>query len=185
MYIITSPTSAPTQVTFNGKENAIFNGIPDWVYEGGCKIKPLSPLTPSINHPAIQRSESLTIITLSSYRGDVLIRSGFLVVTRGEVPGLHWVQWHPGPHHRVQLVWGWAVPQHCLHPLSKGGTSRHSLCNSNLPVCRWLLLFYAHELSSLCLILTISFSVCAARYSQPWGKSVCCGYWEHYSYHSG
>lgn len=150
----------------------------------GVKIKPLSPLTPSISHPASQHSEYLTNITLSSYRGDVLVRSGLLVVTWREVPGLHWVQWHPGPHHRVQLVWRWAVPQHCLYPLSKGGTSRQSLCNSNMPVCRLLLLFYAHELCSLCLILTVLFSICAARYSQPCGKSVCCGCSEHYSYHS-
>lgn len=123
----------------------------------GVKIKPLSPLTPSISHTAIQRSESLTIIAFSPYRGDVLVRSGLLVVTWREIPGLHRVQWHPGPHHRVQLVWRWAVPQHCLHPLSKGGTSRHSLCNSSMPVYRLLLLFYDRELCSLCLILTISF----------------------------
>lgn len=33
VYIKTSPSSRPQQVTFNGKENKIFNGIPDWVYE--------------------------------------------------------------------------------------------------------------------------------------------------------
>lgn len=33
VYVKTSPTSAPQQVTFNGQENKIFNGIPDWVYE--------------------------------------------------------------------------------------------------------------------------------------------------------
>ncbi|XP_071762975.2 dipeptidyl peptidase 4-like isoform X1 [Centroberyx gerrardi] len=33
VYVKTSPTSRPEQVTFNGKENQIFNGIPDWVYE--------------------------------------------------------------------------------------------------------------------------------------------------------
>lgn len=33
VYIKTSPGSAPRQVTFNGKENLILNGIPDWVYE--------------------------------------------------------------------------------------------------------------------------------------------------------
>lgn len=34
VYIKSSPTSPPQQVTFNGKMNEIFNGIPDWVYEG-------------------------------------------------------------------------------------------------------------------------------------------------------
>ncbi len=34
VYVKTSPTSAPQQVTFNGAENKIFNGVPDWVYEG-------------------------------------------------------------------------------------------------------------------------------------------------------
>ncbi|XP_032362301.1 dipeptidyl peptidase 4 [Etheostoma spectabile] len=33
VYIKTSPASPPHQVTFNGKENLILNGIPDWVYE--------------------------------------------------------------------------------------------------------------------------------------------------------
>ncbi|XP_029305666.1 dipeptidyl peptidase 4-like [Cottoperca gobio] len=33
VYIKTSPGSPPQQVTFNGKENWILNGIPDWVYE--------------------------------------------------------------------------------------------------------------------------------------------------------
>lgn len=114
----------------------------------GVKIKPLSPLTPSISHPVIQHSESLTIITFSSYRGDVLIRSGLLVVTWREVPGLHRVQWHPGPHHRVQLVWRWAVPQHCLHPLSKGGTSRQFMQLQHaciqitaIVLCPWIVFF--------------------------------------------
>lgn len=33
VYVKTSPTSAPKQVTFSGVENRIFNGHPDWVYE--------------------------------------------------------------------------------------------------------------------------------------------------------
>ncbi|XP_061908140.1 dipeptidyl peptidase 4-like isoform X1 [Entelurus aequoreus] len=33
VYIKTSPDSRVQQVTFNGKENHILNGIPDWVYE--------------------------------------------------------------------------------------------------------------------------------------------------------
>lgn len=33
VYIKTSPTSPPQQVTVNGMDNEIFNGIPDWVYE--------------------------------------------------------------------------------------------------------------------------------------------------------
>ncbi|XP_037102120.1 dipeptidyl peptidase 4-like [Syngnathus acus] len=33
VYIKTSPDSLPQQVTYNGKENEILNGIPDWVYE--------------------------------------------------------------------------------------------------------------------------------------------------------
>nr|XP_057941841.1 dipeptidyl peptidase 4-like isoform X2 [Doryrhamphus excisus] len=33
VYIKTSPDSQPQQVTFDGKENLVFNGIPDWVYE--------------------------------------------------------------------------------------------------------------------------------------------------------
>lgn len=39
VYIKTSPGSPPQQVTFNGKKNEIFNGIPDWVYEGEWNIK--------------------------------------------------------------------------------------------------------------------------------------------------
>lgn len=38
MYIKTSPNSTSQQVTFNGEENKILNGIPDWVYEGKWKI---------------------------------------------------------------------------------------------------------------------------------------------------
>lgn len=34
IYIKASPTAAPVQITSNGEENKIFNGIPDWVYEG-------------------------------------------------------------------------------------------------------------------------------------------------------
>uniref|UniRef100_A0A8C8AJF0 Dipeptidyl peptidase 4 n=1 Tax=Otus sunia TaxID=257818 RepID=A0A8C8AJF0_9STRI len=33
VYIKTSPTTEPVQITKNGEENKIFNGIPDWVYE--------------------------------------------------------------------------------------------------------------------------------------------------------
>ncbi|KAM6129572.1 dipeptidyl peptidase 4 [Pterocles gutturalis] len=33
VYIKASPTAAPVQITNNGEENKIFNGIPDWVYE--------------------------------------------------------------------------------------------------------------------------------------------------------
>uniref|UniRef100_A0A3Q3EZL2 Dipeptidyl-peptidase 4 n=1 Tax=Labrus bergylta TaxID=56723 RepID=A0A3Q3EZL2_9LABR len=33
VYVKTSPGSPPQQVTFNGEENLIFNGHPDWVYE--------------------------------------------------------------------------------------------------------------------------------------------------------
>uniref|UniRef100_A0A665W7W4 Dipeptidyl-peptidase 4 n=1 Tax=Echeneis naucrates TaxID=173247 RepID=A0A665W7W4_ECHNA len=33
VYIKASPASPPQQVTFNGRDNQIFNGIPDWVYE--------------------------------------------------------------------------------------------------------------------------------------------------------
>lgn len=33
VYVKTSPESPPQQVTFNGEENKIFNGVPDWVYE--------------------------------------------------------------------------------------------------------------------------------------------------------
>ncbi|XP_060923121.1 dipeptidyl peptidase 4-like [Limanda limanda] len=33
VYVKTGPGSAPQRVTVNGKENQIFNGIPDWVYE--------------------------------------------------------------------------------------------------------------------------------------------------------
>eukprot|EP00075_Anas_platyrhynchos_P028155 XP_027317408.1 dipeptidyl peptidase 4 [Anas platyrhynchos] len=34
IYIKASPTAAPVQITSDGEENKIFNGIPDWVYEG-------------------------------------------------------------------------------------------------------------------------------------------------------
>ncbi|XP_019960035.1 dipeptidyl peptidase 4-like isoform X2 [Paralichthys olivaceus] len=33
VYVKTDPGSAPQRVTFNGEENLILNGIPDWVYE--------------------------------------------------------------------------------------------------------------------------------------------------------
>ncbi|XP_075009993.1 dipeptidyl peptidase 4-like [Calonectris borealis] len=33
VYIKASPTAEPVQITKNGEENKIFNGIPDWVYE--------------------------------------------------------------------------------------------------------------------------------------------------------
>ncbi|KAM9284676.1 LOW QUALITY PROTEIN: dipeptidyl peptidase 4 [Cariama cristata] len=33
VYIKASPTAEPVQITTNGEENKIFNGIPDWVYE--------------------------------------------------------------------------------------------------------------------------------------------------------
>lgn len=33
VYVKTSPESPPKQVTFSGKENLVFNGHPDWVYE--------------------------------------------------------------------------------------------------------------------------------------------------------
>ncbi|KAM9835827.1 dipeptidyl peptidase 4-like [Aulostomus maculatus] len=33
VYVKTSPQAPPQRVTFNGKQNQIFNGIPDWVYE--------------------------------------------------------------------------------------------------------------------------------------------------------
>ncbi|XP_009460352.1 PREDICTED: dipeptidyl peptidase 4 [Nipponia nippon] len=33
VYIKASPTGEPVQITANGEENKIFNGIPDWVYE--------------------------------------------------------------------------------------------------------------------------------------------------------
>lgn len=38
MYIKTSPGSPPQQVTFNGEDNEIFNGVPDWVYEGELQM---------------------------------------------------------------------------------------------------------------------------------------------------
>ena len=34
VYIKASPTAEPVKITENGEENKIFNGIPDWVYEG-------------------------------------------------------------------------------------------------------------------------------------------------------
>lgn len=76
-------------------------------------------------------------------RGDVLIQSGLLVVPWREVRGLRWVQRHRGPQHRVLLVWPGPVPQHCFHSLSKGGTSRQGLFESNklvpgsLYCCMW------------------------------------------------
>uniref|UniRef100_A0A8C5U5V2 Dipeptidyl peptidase 4 n=1 Tax=Malurus cyaneus samueli TaxID=2593467 RepID=A0A8C5U5V2_9PASS len=33
VYVKDSPTAPPVQITQNGEENKIFNGIPDWVYE--------------------------------------------------------------------------------------------------------------------------------------------------------
>lgn len=37
VYIKASPAAEPVQITHNGEENKIFNGIPDWVYEGNCQ----------------------------------------------------------------------------------------------------------------------------------------------------
>lgn len=34
VYVKASPTAEPVQITQDGEENKIFNGIPDWVYEG-------------------------------------------------------------------------------------------------------------------------------------------------------
>lgn len=34
VYIKPSPTADSVQITENGEENKIFNGVPDWVYEG-------------------------------------------------------------------------------------------------------------------------------------------------------
>lgn len=36
VYIKASPTAEAVQITKNGEENKIFNGIADWVYEGNC-----------------------------------------------------------------------------------------------------------------------------------------------------
>lgn len=38
LYVKISPTTPPQKVTDTGKENMIFNGIPDWVYEGECSV---------------------------------------------------------------------------------------------------------------------------------------------------
>lgn len=34
IYLKQSPREAPIKITSDGKQNEIFNGIPDWVYEG-------------------------------------------------------------------------------------------------------------------------------------------------------
>lgn len=34
IYVKASPTAEAVQITQDGEENKIFNGIPDWVYEG-------------------------------------------------------------------------------------------------------------------------------------------------------
>lgn len=34
VYVKASPTAETVQITEDGEENKIFNGIPDWVYEG-------------------------------------------------------------------------------------------------------------------------------------------------------
>lgn len=34
IYLKQRPEDPPFQITYNGRENKIFNGIPDWVYEG-------------------------------------------------------------------------------------------------------------------------------------------------------
>jgi len=34
LYLQSSPYDAPTQITFSGHELYVFNGVPDWLYEG-------------------------------------------------------------------------------------------------------------------------------------------------------
>ena len=36
LYFQASPTSLPVQVTFSGDPVYVFNGVPDWLYEGYC-----------------------------------------------------------------------------------------------------------------------------------------------------
>lgn len=36
IYYMPDISSAPIQLTSSGVEGVIFNGIPDWVYEGKC-----------------------------------------------------------------------------------------------------------------------------------------------------
>lgn len=38
LYVKTTPATPPHQVTDTGMENMIFNGIPDWVYEGEWSV---------------------------------------------------------------------------------------------------------------------------------------------------
>lgn len=38
IYLKMNATAEPVQVTNNGKENEILNGVPDWVYEGDLFI---------------------------------------------------------------------------------------------------------------------------------------------------
>lgn len=122
VYIKTSPTSPPQQVTVNGLDNEILNGIPDWVYEGELEGSRWSIARQSNASRILPK-----VIALSpSSRGDVLVWSGLLVVARWEVPRLHRVQRHPGAPHRVHLVWRRAVPRHRYHSLSEGASPTHA-----------------------------------------------------------
>lgn len=39
IYLKQDPREPPIQITTNGKYNEIFNGIPDWVYEGNSILR--------------------------------------------------------------------------------------------------------------------------------------------------
>ena len=39
LFDTSSPSSEPVTVTTDGSETGLYNGIPDWVYEGECSIE--------------------------------------------------------------------------------------------------------------------------------------------------
>lgn len=96
----------------------------------------------------------------SSSRGDVLIRSGFLVVAQGQVPRLHWVQWHWSAPHRVHLVWRRPVPKHRFHSLPKGASPTCSHTSADVTE--------ACSLSSSPSLLSLSAS--SQELPTPWSK---------------
>lgn len=51
VYVKASPTAEAVQITQNGEENKIFNGIPDWVYEGNYIKQVLVSIIVSIIFP--------------------------------------------------------------------------------------------------------------------------------------
>lgn len=67
VYVKTSPTSPAQQVTFSGEDNKIFNGIPDWVYEG--KRNRLCGIYNAHLHSGVALEDLIVTATLGAFPG--------------------------------------------------------------------------------------------------------------------